>query len=75
MTIDERLEALAQTVELLGHMQIQTEKNIGQIDKTMKALAEAHAETEKIVGRLGRYAILIARDHEARLSALEEDDA
>jgi hypothetical protein len=67
MTIDERLEALAQTVELLGHMQIQTEKTVG-------ALAEAHAETEKVVGRLGRYAILIARDHEARLSALEEGD-
>jgi hypothetical protein len=67
MTIDERLDAFAHNLELLSEMQLHTAE---KIDK----LAEAHAETEKTVNRLGRYAILIARDHETRLSALEIGD-
>jgi hypothetical protein len=74
MTIDDRLEALTQTVELLAQMHGQTETSMSQIGKTMNALAEAQVETEKRLSRLGRYAILIARDHEARLSALENGD-
>lgn len=74
MTIDERLEALAQTVELMAHMQGQTEKTVASLAGKIEKVAEAHAETEKIVSRLGRYAMLIARDYEARLSALEGGD-
>jgi hypothetical protein len=71
MNIDERLEALTQTLELTTRMHIDFEKTT---EKSIKALTEAHAETEKTVNRLGRYAILIARDHEARLAALENGD-
>jgi hypothetical protein len=55
-------------------MQGQTEKTVDALAGNIEKLAEAHAETEKIVSRLGRYAILIARDPEARLSALEDGD-
>jgi hypothetical protein len=71
VTIDERLEALTQTVELMAHMQIETEKKFGA---AITAVSEAQAKTERTVNRLGRYAMLIARDHEARLAALESDE-
>jgi len=71
LTIDERLEALTQTVELMAHMQLETEKKFGVAIAT---IAEAQARTEKTVNRMGRYAMLIARDHESRLAALEDEN-
>ncbi len=73
MTIDERLEALTQTVELLAHMQVETEKGLGAANAAIAAIAEIQAKTERTVNRMGRYAMLIARDHEARLAALEDE--
>jgi len=70
-TIDERLEALAQTVELLAKMQIETEKAMTETQKAIKAGAEAHAETEKTVRKLGRFAMIIGTDRESRISGLE----
>ena len=64
MTIDERIEAIAQHVELLGRMQIKTEE---ELQKTNRGL-----------NRLRKYALLIASDHEARIAGLEAaaaDDA
>jgi len=89
LTIDERLEALTQTMELLAHMQIENEKqrnlDLAKTEESFRKLAEAQAKTEaalakteKTVNRIGRYAMLIARDHETRLAALEyeyEDDS
>jgi hypothetical protein len=49
MTIDERIEAIAQHVELLGRMQIKTEE---ELQKTNRGL-----------NRLRKYALLIASDH------------
>ncbi len=85
MTIDERLEALTQTMELLAHMQVENEKqrnlDLAKTEDSLRKLAEAQAKTEeaqakteKTVNRIGRYAMLIARDHEGRLAALEEED-
>ncbi len=77
MTIDQRLEALTQTMELLAHMQLENEKqrilDVAKTEDSFRKLAEAQAKTEKTVNRIGRYAILIARDHETRLAALEDD--
>jgi peptidoglycan hydrolase CwlO-like protein len=56
-TIDERLEALTHSVELIASMQQQTEREIQQTQRQIKSL-----------GRLVR---TIAVDHENRLSALE----
>jgi len=60
MTIDERLEALTHSVELIAQMQIKTE--------------EAQLKTQKEIRRLGRFVRTIVLDHESRLLALEKDD-
>ena len=61
MTIDERLEALTQTVELIAHAQI---KN----DERMAVLAERTAQLMETMNRLGN--IIIA--HEERIERLED---
>jgi len=63
MSIDERLEALTHSVELLAGMHRDTESEIRR--------------TQKEIRRLGRYVRMIAIDHEGRLLRLEgeeEDD-
>lgn len=78
MTIDERLEALTQTMELLAlshksliEAQTRTDATLNTLEGTLKTLAEAQIKADQRVDRIGRYAILVARDHEARLAALE----
>jgi hypothetical protein len=61
MNIDERLEALTQTVELIAHAQI---KN----DERMAVLAERTAQLMETMNRLGN--IIIA--HEERIERLED---
>ena len=61
MNIDERLEALTQTVELIAHAQI---KN----DERMAVLAEHTAQLMETMNRLGN--IIIA--HEERIERLED---
>jgi len=60
MTIDERLEALTHSVELIAQMQIKSE--------------ESQIKTEKEIRKLGRFVRAIVLDHEARLLALEKTD-
>jgi hypothetical protein len=60
MTIDERLEALTHSVELIAQMQIKSE--------------ESQLKTEKEIRKLGRFVRAIVLDHEARLLALEKTD-
>jgi len=85
LTIDERFEALKQTVELLAHMQVEGERqhalDLAKTEDALRRVAEAqakteeaHAKTERTVNRMGRFAMVIARDHETRLAALEEGD-
>jgi hypothetical protein len=86
LTIDERLEALTQSVELMAHMQLENEKQrnldlaktVDSLRKLAEAQAkteEAQAKTEKTVNRIGRYAMLIARDHETGLALEDEGDS
>ena len=56
MTIDERLEALTQTVELIAHAQIKADE---KIDKLTALLAE----TGGFINQLAR----IAQSHEHRI--------
>jgi hypothetical protein len=60
MTIDERLEALTHSVELIAQIQIKSE--------------ESQIKTEKEIRKLGRFVRAIVLDHEARLLALEKND-
>jgi hypothetical protein len=71
-TIDERLEALTHTVELLAGMQIETEKLVQNLIKTQEETARMQIKTEQGLNRLRRYALTIALDHETRLSRLEK---
>jgi hypothetical protein len=60
MTIDERLEALTQSVELIASMQQDVEK------ESKKTTLE--------IRKLARLVRVIVLDHESRLVALEGDD-
>lgn len=63
MNIDDRLEALTQSVELLATMQKDTEKHMQRLEKQMS--------------RLGKYIRSVSQlvlDHEARLRAIEGND-
>jgi hypothetical protein len=56
-------------VELMAHMHVAAEKqrtlDLARTEHSLRKLAEAQARTEKIANRRGRFAMLIARDHEA----------
>jgi ribosome-interacting GTPase 1 len=71
MTIDERLEVLAQTVELLVGMQKDTNTHLSKLDEAIAQLKESQIKTEQMVRSMGRYAMLIAREHDLRISLLE----
>lgn len=60
MTMDERLEALTQTVELIAHTQIKSDERIEKLTALM-------AETGGFINQLAR----IAENHERRLERLE----
>jgi hypothetical protein len=62
MNIDERLEALTQTVELIAHAQTKADE---KIDK----LTALHAETAGFINQLAR----IAESHEHRIEQLGEE--
>jgi hypothetical protein len=64
MTIDERIEAIAQQVELLGQMQLKTEDELQRTNRGLNRMLKG-------LNRLRKYALLIASDHEARIAALE----
>ena len=62
--IDQRLEALTHSVELLAHMHKETEKDLRSVTKELR--------------QLGKYIRTVARlvlDHEARLRVIEGEDS
>jgi hypothetical protein len=64
MTIDERLEALTQTVELIAHMQQAEEKRAAERD------ALTDRRLNRILDGIEKLAT-IAHDHEQRIDGLE----
>ena len=74
MNIDERLEALTHTVELLAGMQIETEKHMAQLADSVTQLAARTSRLEESMVTLTEGMTLLARiaiDHTERLERLE----
>ena len=63
-TIDERLDAITETLELVAGMQLTNEKAI-------TSLAKAIERTEKNLDRLERLTKVMLISHEARIKKLE----
>jgi len=76
MTIDERLEKLAERHEALTQavelMQRNHEERFVRIEAEMDALTKSQARTERWIRRLGSIFLNYTADHEARLVKLEE---
>jgi hypothetical protein len=74
MNIDERIEALTQSVELLAAMHKDNEKSMVEMREAIKHLATEHVRLGEIVNQIGlatENLIMIAHDHETRVTALE----
>lgn len=79
MNIEERLEALTHTVELLAGMQVETEKRMvvlagtqGETEKQMAVLAgRVDQLAEKMATLADGMTLLIALDHAERIENLE----
>jgi hypothetical protein len=82
MNIDERLEALVQTVELLGHMQQETEKQVkegarqilitqAQVMTTQEQVQETSKQIHDVAALFG----FVAGDHQNRLRKLEGESS
>jgi hypothetical protein len=71
MTIDERLEALTQSLELIAHMQQAEEKRAAERDaKTDQRISRILDVVEKQAGNIDKLAA-IAHDHQQRIERLE----
>jgi len=78
MTIDERLEAVTQSLELIAHMQQDEEKRAAERDaktdqRIRRILDLVEMQTgniEKQAGNIDKLAA-VARDHEQRIERLE----
>ena len=72
MNIDERLEALTQSLELLSHMhqenERESEKRMDRVDQVLTALAEAQIKSEEAIARLAH----IADIQDRRITRLED---
>lgn len=66
-TIDERLESLTQSVELLTH-------DTHELQATVKQLAEMQEKTDKRIRNLLTITLNIGADFAERLKKLEEKD-
>jgi len=73
-TIEERLEAITHTLELVSQMQLKTEERVDAITHTLELVSQMQLKTDQHIKRLGRYVRIIVVDHEQRLAALEGDD-
>jgi len=71
MTIDERLESLANSIERLGQ---KTDERLGALAQSVELLAGMQQKAEKRLYRLDRLIRLIVVDHEARVLRLEGED-
>ena len=71
MTIEERLEALTQSLELIAHMQQAEEKRAAERDaKTDQRISRILDVVEKQAGNIDKLAA-IAHDHQQRIERLE----
>jgi hypothetical protein len=74
MNIDERLEALTQTVELLAQMHKDNEKGMQRFSRAMERLSKRNVRLEGLVTEIaeGTARLLhVVEVHEQRISSLE----
>jgi|HubBroStandDraft_6_1064221.scaffolds.fasta_scaffold2556979_1 hypothetical protein len=74
MNIEERLEALTHSVELLAGMQIETEKRITRLAESVERLTDRGDQLQKHMATLAdgmAQLTRIALDHDERISGLE----
>jgi chromosome segregation ATPase len=74
MNIDERLEALTQTVELLAQMHKDNEQGMERFGREMERLSERNARLEGLVTEIaeGTARLLhVVETHEQRINNLE----
>ncbi|MGI8743055.1 MAG: hypothetical protein ACR2NN_10910 [Bryobacteraceae bacterium] len=71
MTIDERLEAIAQSVELLAHDMHELQATSAELHETAKLLLDTAKQDGENIRALAR----IADVHERRITALEDGEA
>ena len=67
MNIDQRLEALAHSVELIAEMQIKTEEQMARTHLELERLSRENRATRRL------FASILA-DHETRIQSLEDDE-
>jgi len=76
MNLDQRLEALVQSVELLAAMQKDTEKRMGQLVTAVGRVDERRQSLEVLVTQIaeGTARLLnVVQDHEERITGLEQN--
>jgi hypothetical protein len=66
-SIEERLEAITHTLELVSQMQLRTEQGLNRTEQIVNLLAADQAKTERVMKRLATMVV----DHEQRLQDLE----
>jgi chromosome segregation ATPase len=74
MTIEEKLEALTQTVELLAGMQKTNEEQIAKLTGSVFQLLEHAEQTQDAISKLGHNSNVMfdaLQNHESRISTLE----
>ena len=72
MTIDERLEKLAERHEALTQSVELMQQNHQRVEAEIHALTKAQAKTDRWIRRLGSIFLNYVADHEGRLVKLEE---
>ena len=65
MTIDERLEIIAQHLQTVTEMQVRHEETFTRLETNISRM-------EVGLNRLRKYALIIAADHESRIATLED---
>jgi hypothetical protein len=78
MTIDERLEALTQSLELIAHAQQAEEKRAAERDaitdtrigRILDVVEKQTVKVENLAGSIDKLAV-VAKDHEQRIERLE----
>jgi hypothetical protein len=70
MTPEEQSEYNERFVVIENNLQ-RLSANMVQLSEALKQLAESQTKTEKMIRGIGRYAMMIAHDHESRIFNLE----
>lgn len=71
-TIEQRLEAITQTLELVAGMQLATDRKLDRVAIELEQLSKLAAQTNKDLGHLTALSKIVFTSHEARIKKLEK---